>query len=217
MEPFLDKAIDFSCQMDITNSGDVNILSVQKMANTNFNYSGSSCADQCMYDFLENKNYFTIMNSVAQSLYSDGYFGNVCVDSMILSDNSVVPIVEINARKSMGFLNHSINNYFQRYKLNSHLRFFSVGINNSFVYEELLKNMSAEKILFKADGKPGIIPLSSNALTINRDAHFKNQEVEKIFKGRLYISVGAKTTEEVDELTLRLRMLLQKMNVVFYN
>ena len=157
------------------------------------------------------------MNSVAQSLYSDGYFGNVCVDSMILSDNSVVPIVEINARKSMGFLNHSINNYFQRYKLNSHLRFFSVGINNSFVYEELLKNMSAEKILFKADGKPGIIPLSSNALTINRDAHFKNQEVEKIFKGRLYISVGAKTTEEVDELTLRLRMLLQKMNVVFYN
>jgi hypothetical protein len=217
MEPYLDKLIDFSCQMKIESDGRFKILSVQKMENNNFAYSGSSCADRNLYALLEQKGYFTVMQSVARQLFADGYFGNVCVDSMLLKDDTIVPIVEINARKSMGLINHYINEYFEKYNLKSNLRFYSVGINTMFSYQAMLKNMENGELLFQADERSGILPLSSNAVTINRDADINNTDNGKVYKGRLYFSIGARNTEKMNELLQGFRTLLGAMNMTVYN
>ncbi|MFD1906532.1 hypothetical protein ACFSQ7_25010 [Paenibacillus rhizoplanae] len=51
---------------------------------------------------LERAGYFDVMIQVANDLFKDGYFGPVCIDSMVLKDGTLVPIVEINARKIYG-------------------------------------------------------------------------------------------------------------------
>jgi hypothetical protein len=217
VEPFLDKILDFSCHMNIESDGKATILSLQKMDNNKFAYLGSSCASSEMYADLEEKGYFSLMRSVAQRLYSDGYFGKVCVDSMMLKDQTIVPIVEINARKSMGLINHYINTYLGKYNLNSYLRYYSLGIKKTFCYETLLNNMELENLLFKTDEKPGILPLSSNAMTVNRDADVDNEDKTINYMGRLYVSIGAHDMRTKIDLSQRFNALLANMGVTIYN
>jgi hypothetical protein len=217
IEPFLDKKTDFSCQIIIGKNGKIEIVSIQKMENVNFAYAGSSSVEKEFYHFLEENQYFEIMYKIGDILFEDGYWGNVCVDSMILSDNTIVPVVEINARKSMGFINYAIENILSRFNLKSYLRFYSVGIRNDFSYENLLDSMITHKIAFKPESGGGIIPLSSNALTINRDADQAGPDETKIFKGRLYISIGAECFDDIYESEYRFRSLLHKNNVQIYN
>lgn len=216
VEPFLDKMTDFSCQMKISKDGDCTILSVQKMENSNFAYWGSNCADSELYASLEEKGYFLLMKQVSSQLFKDGYFGFVCVDSMMLKDMTLVPIVEINARKSMGLINHTTNERLQNDSLKSHLRFLSAGIQSSFSYENLLEKMDKSGLLYRNHGKPGILPLASNTISINRDADSNPQE-GKIYKGRLYFSGAAPDVETANNLFDRFRTLLRHMDISIYN
>lgn len=216
VEPFLDKMIDFSCQMRISQNGESTILSVQKMENSNFAYWGSNCADNELYTLLEEKEYFQLMQRVGSQLFKDGYFGFVCVDSMLLKDMTLVPVVEINARKSMGLINHTTNGLLQNNSLKSHLRFLSAGIRSSFSYENLLEKMGEAGLLYRNHGKPGIFPLASNAISINRDAD-PNPAIGKIYKGRLYFSGAAPDVDTANSLFDRFRVLLREMDIHIYN
>ncbi|MFD2876798.1 hypothetical protein ACFTAO_13755 [Paenibacillus rhizoplanae] len=57
------------------------------------------------------------MEEACKDLFETGYHGEVCIDSMLLASGELVPIVEINARKSMGLINHHINQYVRQYSL----------------------------------------------------------------------------------------------------
>ncbi|MBN1600185.1 MAG: hypothetical protein JW915_01190 [Chitinispirillaceae bacterium] len=217
VEPLLDKMIDFSCQMKIELNGHCRILSVQQMENNNFAYWGSNCAEDDLCGLLETKQYFQLMQRVGSQLYADGYFGNVCVDSMFLKDKTLVPIVEINARKSMGLINYSMNEHLRKESMKSHLRFLSVGINSSFSYERLLETMDSCGLLYKKTGKSGILPLASNALTVNRDADVSKSRVGKIYKGRLYFSAAASDMASASILSNSFRDCLKKMGLAIYN
>jgi hypothetical protein len=218
VEPFLDKMIDFSCQMKIGRDGRCELLSVQKMDNnSNFAYCGSSCADSGLNDLLEKKGYFSLMERVGAKLFADGYFGYACVDSMLLRDQTLVPIVEINARESMGLINYSLNEYLKKDSLKSHLRFFSVGIPATFSYEAMLSNLHKAELLYQAQGKPGVLPLASNAVSINRDADVNSSVKAKSYKGRVYFSAAAPDSETADGLSQRFRAFLGEMNLSTYN
>jgi hypothetical protein len=216
VEPFFDKMTDFSCQMEISRDGNCKILSVQKMENSNFAYWGSNSADSELYTTLEEKGYFQLMQRVGLQLFKDGYFGFVCVDSMLLTDKTLVPIVEINARKSMGLINYNTNERLQGNSLKSHLRFLSVGIKSTFSYEHLLDKMSSAELLYRNNGKSGILPLASNSVSINRDADLKPEE-GKIYKGRLYFSGAAPDVETANTIFDRFRIFLRQIDISIYN
>ncbi|HEX3044097.1 MAG TPA: hypothetical protein VHY08_05025, partial [Bacillota bacterium] len=106
LEPLWDKDIDFSCDFTIHENGDLQIISIQKMINEKFAYLGSMTADQAFIDNITRKGYLETIGEITRMIYHDGYFGPVCVDSMVLTSGDIVPVIEINARKSMGFINH---------------------------------------------------------------------------------------------------------------
>ncbi|WP_185602126.1 hypothetical protein, partial [Paenibacillus sp. 598K] len=114
VEPFLRKALDFSCQFRIAADGGYRFISVQKVVNTGFAYQGSFTADERLLAILLDADYFELMREVARELYRSGYYGDVCVDSMLLEDGRVVPIVEINARKSMSLIKHRLDRQLQQ-------------------------------------------------------------------------------------------------------
>ncbi|WP_019422258.1 hypothetical protein [Paenibacillus sp. OSY-SE] len=128
LEPWLVKQTDFSCQLYIASDGRITLLGVQRMLNRQLNYAGSCAADADLMDRLAGAGYFEAMERLAVRLYQEGYFGPVCVDSMLLENGDVYPVVEINARHSMGLLNHSLDVHLERYGQRSFLACLQLGL-----------------------------------------------------------------------------------------
>ncbi len=194
VEPYLQRDIDFSCGFNINKDGEMKVISIQKMVNNNFAYLGSFAAEGEFIDMLEKDNYFHIIESIAKALYKDGYHGDVCVDSMILTSGEIVPIVEINARKSMGFINNSIDRYLSSFNQKGSLMFFNLGYKSSLTFQYLLTRIDEEGLLYYPGKTNSIIPLSANTLFINREKNYIEDE-NAVYKGRFYFSVIAEDDE----------------------
>jgi hypothetical protein len=198
LEPLLEKAKDFSCQFKICKDGSFEIISVQEVRNTGLSYLGSYTPDKEFMEFIKKQSYFEIMEKTAKKLYEDGYYGDVCIDSMILKDQSLCPVVEINARKSMSLIKHELDRYAHSLGLNCGFTFLNISFNNDINYLDILNALSKNKILFKPSFDKGIMPLSSNSIFINRLLDV-NRTLNN-YKGRFYFAMFYKDIDIVEEL-----------------
>jgi len=216
IEPYLNKKLDFSCQLKIYNNGNHDIISIQKIINNGFSYLGSLSSDKDFDQYLDSKGYFKIINDIAVAMYQDGYYGDVCIDSMILDSDEIVPIVEINARKSMGLINYYIDRYLNGISTKGHFIFFSVGFKGDIQFIDILNKLEKENLLFKLNKKKGIIPLSSKTIFINRDID-DSYNSEKVYKGRFYISSVSDKHKERISMIERTKEILKSLNFNIYN
>lgn len=216
VEPFLDKELDFSCQLYIDRQGNSKILSIQKTINNGFAYQGSCKAEDMFIDFIANCGYIAQMEKVASKLYEDGYFGYVCVDSMLLKNGEVIPVVEVNARKSMGLINHYIDEFLSAFSLQGNLVYLSLGYSGEIGFHEIITTMRQQGVLFHSHCKRGILPLSANTLFINREIS-DNRDNYKVYKGRFYVSVIGKDSTERGLLLETLRNILKFLGFRIYN
>ncbi|MFC9708823.1 hypothetical protein ACFTRD_11720 [Paenibacillus sp. NPDC056933] len=222
LEPLLRKEIDFSSHWFIRKSGEKDFISVQQMVNQQQNYGGSIRAEEELILQLKNVGYFDVMEKALQILADDGYHGFVCFDSMILEDGEVVPIVEINARKSMGLINAYLDKGLEIYDHTGLLTFLSLGLPEGFTFGKLLDALHVSGLLFTGKGGYGILPLSSNTLMVNhliisRRISEGIQSNRGMPKGRLYISVVGRDDEHRRELILSLRNILADLCIKVYN
>lgn len=216
IEPYLQKKLDFSSHFYISDSGKFHLMSVQKLLNSEFSYLGSFSVEDGFLKLLEEKGYFDVLQKASKALYQDGYRGHVCIDSMILKDEKIYPIVEINARKSMNLLKHHLDQFLKLFTLKGSFSFLSTSFRGQMRFEELLKNMRDEGILFEMDNLQGIIPLSANALYINRDIDSDYSD-QKVYKGRLYFAAVAQNSQSMIEVTQRLKDLLIHLEYRVFN
>lgn len=198
LEPLLEKAKDFSCQFKIHKDGSFEIISVQEVRNTGLSYLGSYTPDKEFMEFIKKQSYFEIIEKTAKKLYEDGYYGDVCVDSMILNDQSLCPVVEINARKSMSLIKHELDRYAHSLALNCGFTFLNISFNNDINYLDILNALSKNNILFKPSFDKGIMPLSSNTIFINRLLDI-NKTLSN-YKGRFYFAMFYKDIDIGEEL-----------------
>lgn len=211
IEPFLEKSFDFSCQFFISDSGTFNLLSLQKIHNTGFAYQGSFSADESLLRTLEKSGYFKLMEKIAECLYKDGYYGHVCIDSMILGSGEIVPVVEINARKSMSLIKHYMDRYLNSYSLIGNFTYISLAFQCLIKFEEVLERLESEGLLFKPGSNYGIIPLTANSLFINRDMD-NAYNPQKSYKGRLYFSAVSKDVEGILDVTHKMKTFMENCN-----
>lgn len=217
IEPLLDKTEDFSCQLFLTEQGEVELLSVQRMVNEAFSYVGSYPAGSGFTRMLRDKGYFSIMEDACKDLFETGYHGEVCIDSMLLASGELVPIVEINARKSMGLINHHLNNYLQQYSLSSFLTFISAGCSTEVTMLQILEVLRAGGLLFTEENRQGIIPLGANTLFGSGNTAFPDAESEWR-KGKFYVAAPyASNVSEALTLIHRVKDVLKSLAIKIYN
>ncbi|WP_236642270.1 hypothetical protein [Paenibacillus sp. MAEPY1] len=222
LEPLLRKETDFSSHWFIRESGETDFISVQRMLNQQQNYGGSIRADEAMILLLRNEGYFDTMEKALRILAEDGYHGFVCFDSMILESGDVVPIVEINARMSMGLINAYLDKGWETYGHTGLLTFLSLGLPEGFAFGRLLDALHISGLLFTGQGAYGIVPLSSNTVMVN-DILTSRRITEGVLskrgmpKGRLYFSVVGRNDEHRSELIVSLRQVLADLSIKVYN
>lgn len=187
LEPLLDRVLDFSCQLDIGADGRVSVLSVQQMTNQGFAFSAIATATEDLLERLERDGYFTRARQVGARLFDEGYFGPACLDSMLLRDGRVRTLVEINARQSMGYINHRLDQHLMPTGVRGELSLFALGVPRGFDYGQLLDTLADAGLLFTPDRPEGLLPLSARTLTANTE----DPDGPAQGKGRLYASVAA--------------------------
>lgn len=217
LEPLLHKQTDFSCQFEIDATGETKILSIQKMQNSGFAFSSIQTAESSFQEFLDKSGYFEQVNAIASELHRVGYCGPVCIDSMLLQTGKIVPVVEINARKSMGFINHYIDRFLAQFSTQGRLMFFSLGLSRHVAFSEILQRMEQEEILFRKDRPNGILPLASNAFNVNWEVHKASANRAKTFKGRFYGSVVCDNEEEKERIINRMDNIFANFDIQIFN
>jgi hypothetical protein len=95
------KAHDFSGHLHVRRDGSWDFLGLQLMTNKGFRHFGSSPAPPALID---EGRYAESLADVVAAISAAGYWGPVGIDAMLLENGSVVPVLEINARQSLGLL-----------------------------------------------------------------------------------------------------------------
>lgn len=110
VEPWVERICDFSTHWEITQGGDIRFLGVTFLHNTVWGiYRGNTAGN------LEEESIFAeqiyaqqkFCEPILKEIAKEGYFGEVGIDAMIYHEENqkkLQPIVEINARKTMGWV-----------------------------------------------------------------------------------------------------------------
>ncbi len=202
LEPYLAKKLDFSCQFQVGKDGSFHLISVQHLVNDGLAFGMSTSPGADLLAKLESEEYFRQMEEIGKKLYADGYFGHVCVDSMWLQDGSLIPLVEINARRSMSLIKHAMDQHLAREGKTGSLTSIAAAHDGSIGFTDLLHALRQSGLLFEAGQGAGIIPLTSGTL-------FPESSQGKV-RGRLYVEVVYEAVEQRSALLADLTTAMQQ-------
>jgi hypothetical protein len=160
VQPKYDKAADFSGHIEISRDGAWRLLGVQSMQNRGFRHIGSGPPSRELLASLDG--YQDVLADVAKALIGIGYWGPAGVDSMLLADGSLVPILEINARRSLGLLCMVLG---ARVDLPCHLWQIEVKVSAGQGINTLAAALRKANALYSGGSRPGVVLLSGSALT----------------------------------------------------
>ena len=191
LEPFFNKLIDFSCQIYISKEGTIEILSVNEMNNDGFSFSGIRAPSEELLKIIDSSNYLKTIELVGKQINLEGYYGYACIDSMVLKDERIIPVVEINARKSMSNVKNALDRRLSINSKKSMLSYYNFK-NTNLSIGTLLEALKSKGTLFNFD-RGGILPLSSSSITINKESDAKP------YKARLFVYYAYNTQNEFDK------------------
>lgn len=201
LEPLLDRETDFSCQFHIDPEGRISILSVQQLVNHGFAFGESHSPEPSLLDRLDREGYWETMHSIGRELYADGYYGDVCVDSMLLRDGSLAPLVEINARKSMSLIKHNVDRQLKQEGMHTCLLQVPLATMGEVHYADLLGRLEREGILFSQGAGEGVIPLASGTL---QPPDVSRSTGSGSSKGKLYAALAYRDEDSKNRITSKL-------------
>jgi hypothetical protein len=166
VEPFLQKYADFSSQLELGSDGRWEFLGFQSILNRGSRYLGSRRVSEQNLASLNASDLMETLDSVARQLAEAGYYGPACVDGMILSDGSVTPILEVNARMSMGLLNLLLTHKISKWDLTSTL--LKVRVCFRAAAPCPLDLLAREALLPRRPGEPAVLPITSSVSATKR-------------------------------------------------
>ncbi|UTV26939.1 hypothetical protein [Photobacterium atrarenae] len=164
-EPFVEKEVDFSSQWQITRGGDITLLGLSEITNDNLKFSGVKAMGDGLFQRIRAHGYPELLRPLLARLYQDGYWGPVCVDSMLLTSGEIVPVVEINARESMGGI---AQDWFARLAVGGEVRFQQVSVKYSQPLDirQLLDELARRGCLVTGEHQYGYVPLNSRCVQL---------------------------------------------------
>ncbi|PUA34625.1 hypothetical protein C8Z91_34740 [Paenibacillus elgii] len=201
IEPYLNKFLDFSCHYFISQKGDRVFLCIQESIIDGFSYKGSMTSNSAFIKYLESHNYFKIIEKVISKVFKSGYYGYVCIDSMILQGGEIIPIVEINARVSMGLINYLVSEKINKKSYLFSLAYIKAQSNLILSYEMLIDLFTFHNILYTEHNNIGIIPLQFSELT------------EEKVKGKMYLCAIYTTNEDLFIIINKLLSVLNSIHI----
>ncbi|SDT80725.1 hypothetical protein SAMN04489716_9330 [Actinoplanes derwentensis] len=157
------RRLDFSTHWEINPDGSAEPGAVVQTDNRDFTYAGSRPATDELLRTLDETDHPEIAATVAGELSKDGYHGPVCIDGMVIEEGTVVPVLEVNARTSMGMIGLALQARAASCGLQAVLRHLPVRVGTARAFERLAGELERDNLAF--DGKsPGALLVTAGTL-----------------------------------------------------
>lgn len=164
VQPRYPRHRDFSGHLHLAPDGSWDLLGVQVTTNREFRFVGSRPADPAFVDQLDAGGYVEALAEVAKALAGEGYFGPVGVDSMLCADGTLIPILEINARRSLGLLALRLDQRVRADGLRGHLWQLDLTVPPGQGVDALVTALRAADADYRGGARPGVMLLGGSAL-----------------------------------------------------
>jgi len=163
VQPEFAKKCDFSGHLDVAADGTTRYLGVQLMINHGFRHFGSGPAGPELMSLLDRSGYRDTLADIGAALANAGYHGPVCVDSMVLADDTVLPILEINARCSLGLLTLLAGNRIAHTGLTCHLWQLGLTLGPDQGVEHVISALRDARLLYLGGSQSGVLLLGGGS------------------------------------------------------
>ncbi|MFB6813951.1 hypothetical protein ACFCV8_05325 [Streptomyces sp. NPDC056347] len=163
-----ERAQDFSAHLEVRRDGTWSLRGLQGMTNGGYRHAVSHPVPPDLSAELDRRGYPAVLERVARALAAAGYFGPAGIDSMLLADGGWLPVLEINARMSMGLLTLELDERARAHGLRAHLWQQDMFVDPGADVTSLLSALNAAGLLYGGDARPGVLPLSGGSLSTPR-------------------------------------------------
>ncbi|MCS7476857.1 hypothetical protein ACFFQW_01145 [Umezawaea endophytica] len=160
VQPKFAKRHDFSGHLVVDRGGNWEWLGVQAMTNRGFRHLESGPVPPGLVD---EDGYRRALTGVVEAVAETGYFGPIGVDSMLLDDGRVVPVLEVNARHSLGLLTRTLDLRVAHHGLRCHLTQLDLVVGPDRGVADLVRALGAAS--YRGGEDAGVTVLSGSALT----------------------------------------------------
>jgi hypothetical protein len=201
IEPLLPRTADFSCQLELRSDEEPQLRAVRRLDNDGMAYGGTR-ADPAFAARLAAEGVLSTMMEVGRALSAEGYYGPVCVDGMLLEGGRFFPLVEINARVSMGLLGHLLEERLQLVGLPCRIAQRTLVCSGAQPFARLHDALGPW--LLREPGGAGLLPLAAGPLAVK-------QRTEASYRGRLHYLVTAHDEPGLRALETRLSAALHAL------
>lgn len=173
---------DYNYQLFLSSEGDVKIFSVTKQILDKTIYRGSIFSTY-QTDFMNSSKLLEYSRIIGKKIYAEGYTGVLGIDSIMLSGDQWIPIIEINARFTLSTYLAFLKNYFpNRILLSFYHRFFT-----KLSYRDVIVKLQNNGIGYNTQNGKGV--LCYTAETINLSI--------SLGRGRAFFIIVGETEDEV--------------------
>ncbi|MDT5093599.1 MAG: hypothetical protein QOH60_2962 [Mycobacterium sp.] len=159
------KKCDFSGHLDVKRDGTTHFLGIQMMVNHGFRHLGSGPAGPDLMSLLDRNGYRDVLEDVGAALADEGYHGPVGVDSMVLDDDTLVPVLEVNARRSLGLLALVAGNRVAHTGLTCHLWQLGLTLEPNESVDDVISALREARLLYLGGARPGVLVLGGGSLS----------------------------------------------------
>ncbi|MFF2960229.1 hypothetical protein ACFVT1_15275 [Streptomyces sp. NPDC057963] len=164
VQPRHARRADFSGHLRVGRDGSWDHLGLQGMTNDGYRHHASGPPTPGVTRAAERGEYTAVLDEVAKALVAEGYFGPVGVDSMLTESGGWVPLLEVNARSSLGLLSLRLDRRAAGHGLSAHLWQSDVSVEPGAGVDGLLRALSEEGLLYAEGTGAGVLPLVGGSL-----------------------------------------------------
>jgi hypothetical protein len=215
VEPYVDKLFDFSTHIAITADGHITVVDLRGMRNRGFAFEAScglTDTESAMLDFM---NHSEPVQAVGRALLNECYWGPVCIDGLVAAHrNLIVPVLEINARLSMGAISSTLDSRYRAFGLKSFLTAIRVSVDAPVDFDSILERMSDADLLLDGRASGGIVVLTARTLPF---AGQMERDDGGPRSGRLFINFVHRFPEEIRAALLKTRSILKSVGYYIWD
>lgn len=164
VQPKWRKHRDVSGYLWIDPDGAVTVTGTQVLEHRGVSHVGIGPLPDHLADLLRAHDYPQTLRRIGAAVAETGYRGPLGVDSLLLADGTLVPLLELNARRSMGMLNLALDRRLRRGEARSHLWRLHLTVPEGSGIDPLLDALRAADALHTARSGVGVVPLTGVAL-----------------------------------------------------
>ena len=164
VQPKWAKRADVSGYVTIGRDGRATLTGVQVAHHHGTSHTGFGPLPPAVSDALDAAGYADTLLRAAAEVAATGYFGPAGFDSLLREDGRLVPVLEINARVTVGMLSAALDDRARRHGLRACLWRTQLAVPDGADAGDLVEVLRREDLLYLGGARPGVLPLTGSAL-----------------------------------------------------